>query len=154
MSQREIRINHPGDGDWVMGRIEGVFNEKTDHVVAMHRDGKTVGGVVFTGYLGSSLMMHSAGSKDNWVTRDFLWMIFHYAFAQLNCRKAMGLVKSTNHVALRVNKHLGWTVAAVIDDVYPDGSDLVIMEMTRDQCRYLNLRPRHYRSNLLPENVS
>lgn len=147
MSQREIHINHPGDGDWIMLRVGGVFNEKTDHTVAVHRDGRTVGGVVFTGYLGASIMLHMAGVEDNWATRDFLWMVFHYAFVQLGCRKVLGLVSSSNARALSIDARLGFIPVARVDDVYPDGSDLVILGMDKSQCKWLRLKPRHYRSN-------
>lgn len=147
MSYREIMINHPGDGDWIMLRVGGIFNDKTDHTVAVHRDGKMVGGVVFTGYLGSSITLHMAGVEDNWATRDFLWMVFHYAFVQLGVRKVLGLVSSDNARALSIDIRLGFTVAARISDVYPDGSDLVVLEMARAGCRWLALTPKHYRSN-------
>jgi L-amino acid N-acyltransferase YncA len=146
VSHKEILINHPGDGDWVMLRVGGVFNDKTDHVVGMHRDGRMVGGLVYTGYLGASIMMHAAGSEDNWVTKDFLWMIFYYAFVQLGVRKVMGLVASSNSRALSVDIRLGFSVAARIPDVYPDGADLIVLTMTRAQCRWLKITPRHYRS--------
>jgi hypothetical protein len=147
MSHREIMCNHPGDGEWVMSRVGGVFNEKTDHVVAMHRDGEIAGGLVYTGYLGKAITMHSAGSEDNWVTRDFLWMIFHYAFVQLGCRVVFGPVSSKNTRSLSVTTRLGFVPAARIADVYHDGSDLVLLTMYKEQCRWLTMEPKHYRSN-------
>lgn len=147
MSERQILINHADDGEWVMLRVGGVFNEKTDHTVALHRDGKIAGGVVFTGYLGASITVHMAGSEDNWATRDFLWMVFHYAFAQLGCRKVIGLVSSANTRALSVDTRLGFIPAARITDVYSDGSDLIVLTMEKAQCKWLALTPRYYRSN-------
>ena len=148
MSQREILINHHGDGDWIMLRVGGVFNEKTDHTVALHRDGKIAGGVVFTGYLGASITVHMAGSEDNWATRDFLWMVFHYAFVQLACRKVIGLTSSANTRALAVDVRLGFVPAARIPDAYPDGADLIVLTMDKSQCKWLALTPRKYRSNV------
>ena len=153
MSTREVKVNHPGDGDWVMLRVGGVFNCMTDHVVAMHRDGRCAGGVVFTGYLGSAITLHMAGSEDNWATRDFLWMVFHYAFVQLGCRKVIGLVAADNTRALSVDTRLGFHEAARIPDVFPDGADLIVLVMERQACKWLALVPRYYRSNTNPESV-
>jgi hypothetical protein len=144
---REIRIDHIPDGEWVMTRVGGIYNEKTDHVVAMHQNGRIAGGLVYTGYLGASIMMHSAGTEGNWVTKDFLWMIFHYAFVQLGCRKVLGLVQSSNARALSINMRLGFIPAARIPETYVDGSDLIILTMDKAQCKWLAMTPDKYRSN-------
>jgi hypothetical protein len=143
-----IHINEERDGDWVMTRVGGVFNDKTDHVIALHRDGRTCGGVVFTGYLGASIMLHMAGNETNWATPDFLWMVFDYGFNQLGCRKLVGLVPATNHRALSVDIRLGFTIEARLADMMTDGSDLLILSMTKSACKWLRYAPRHYRSNL------
>jgi len=146
MSTREVHINDPNDGEWVMLRVGGLYNAKTDHVIALRRDGRTVGGVVFTGYLQASICMHMAGSEDNWCTRDFLWMVFDYVFIQLGVRKAIGLVPSTNHRALAIDTRLGFEIEASIKDACLDGADLLVLSMTKERCKWLNLKPRYYRS--------
>lgn len=147
MSHREILVNHPGDGEWIMLRVGGVFSPRTDHTIALHRDGRIAGGVVATGYLGSSIMLHMAGSEDNWATRDFLWMVFEYVFNQLGCRKVLGLVSSNNARALAVDLRLGFVIEAKLVDIYPDGADLLILSMHRSECKWLKIVPKHYRSN-------
>ena len=153
MSHRVIRINHEGDGDWVMERVGGLFNDKTDHSIGLHRDGRIVGGMVYTGYLGASIMMHVAGSEDNWVTRDFLWMIFDYPFNQLGLRVVLGPVASTNTRALSIDTRLGFVPVARIPEVYPDGADLIILQMKKADCRWLAMKPRYYRRNNALEGV-
>lgn len=147
MSEKHLLVNYPGDGDWVMLRVGGVFNCATDHTVSVHRDGKMVGGVVFTGFLGSCITLHMAGSEDNWATMDFLWMVFDYCFVQLGCRKALGMVAADNIRALDVDLRLGFYPVAVLHDVLSDGGDLLILMMDRDQCKWLKVKPRRYRSN-------
>jgi L-amino acid N-acyltransferase YncA len=104
---------------------------------------------VFTGYLGSTITLHMAGVEDNWATRDFLWMVFHYAFVQLGCRKVLGLVAANNHRARSIDTRLGFREAARIYDVYPDGAALLILEMDKMACKWLKLVPKHYRSKEL-----
>jgi hypothetical protein len=150
---KQVLVNAPGDGDWIMLRVGGVFNCVTDHVVAVHRDGRCVGGVVFTGYLGSAITLNMAGSEDNWATRDFLWMVFHYAFVQLGCRKVMGLVSAANTRALSVDIRLGFRIVARLEDMFPDGSDMLVLVMERAECKWLKLTPRYYRSNINSETA-
>ena len=128
---KEIRLNHPGDGEWVMARVGGMFNEKTDHCVSLHRDGEIAGGLVYTSYFGNSIMMHVAGSEDNWPTRDFIWMIFDYPFNQLGVDMQLGPVASTNTRALSVDTRLGFVPVARIADVYAPGVDLIILQMKK-----------------------
>jgi hypothetical protein len=141
-----IRINHPGDGEWVMSRVGGVFNEKTDHVIAVAREDVPLGGVVFTGYLIGSITMHMAGTGNNWGTRDFLWMVYNYAFEQLGVRKVIGLVAADNHLAIAIDLKMGFTIETAISDMTADGGDLLVLSMRKQDCRWLKLRPKHYRS--------
>lgn len=143
-STAQVFVNCPGDGQWVMTRVGGVFNDKTDHVVSLHRGGKTCGGVVFTGYLQASIVMHMAGNETNWATREFLWAVFHYVFVQLGCRKAIGLVPSDNHRAISVDLRLGFRVETRITDATVNGADLLILTMTRDMCKWLRFKPEQF----------
>jgi L-amino acid N-acyltransferase YncA len=143
-----IHFNHERDGDWVMTRVGGVFNAKTDHVIALHRDGRICGGVVYTGYLGASIMVHMAGNETNWATPDFLWVIFDYAFNQLGVRKLIGLVPANNSRAISIDIRLGFRIEAKLTEMMVDGSDLLILSMRKSEAKWLRYTPRHYRSNL------
>lgn len=142
-----ILIDNPGDGEWIMGRIGGVFNERTDHCVALHRDGQIKGGVAYTGYVGASIICHVAGSEDNWPTRDWLWMIFDYPFNQLGCRKLVGLLAAKNTRAISVDLRLGFRLEGRLTGMLPDpDEDLLILTMRKEDCKYLKITPKHYRS--------
>lgn len=146
---KSVRFEHPSDGQWVMDRVGGVYQVAYDHVIAMVRDdGVTLGGVVFCNYLVGSLTMHMAGTGNNWGTPDFLWLVYEYAFHQLGCRKVIGLVAADNALAIRINTKMGFREEARLADMTADGGDLLIMSMRRDDCRWLRLVPKHYRSNI------
>jgi L-amino acid N-acyltransferase YncA len=141
----QILINNPGDGDWIMRRVGGVFNDRTDHTVAVHREGSIRGGVVYTGFMGASIMLHMAGTEGNWATRDFLWMVFDYAFNQLGCRKLMGAVAARNARAIHVDLRLGFRLEARLTGMLPDpDEDLFILTMDRAACRWLTIKPKIY----------
>lgn len=143
----DIRINHAGDGDWIMLRVGGVFNDRTDHSVAVHKDGKVQGGVVYTGFLGASIMVHMAGNETNWAGRDFLWMVFDYAFNQLGVRKLVGLVPASNLRAIKIDLRLGFFLETKLSEMMVDGSDLLIFTMYKWECKWLRLRPCYYGRN-------
>jgi len=149
---RGIRINHPGDGDFVMKLIGGRFSENSDHVIAVHRDEHVIGGVVYTGFTGGAIFVHMAGISGanlrSWAYPDFLWMVFDYAFHQLGVRRLMGLVDATNQTALEIDRRLGFEVAAVLPDMTADGGAVYILTMHRDQwaaSKFAKIKPRLYR---------
>jgi L-amino acid N-acyltransferase YncA len=148
MSVPQIMINHPGDGVAIMARVGGLYNETTDHCISLHRDGILQGGVVYTGFLHASIILHMAGNETNWATRDFLWMVFDYAFNQLGCRKLVGLVPAYNSRAIKVDIKLGFRLEGRLTETLADPEeDLLILTMTRDRCKWLKVVPKHYRSN-------
>lgn len=117
------------------------FNPKVDQCIArVDRDGELMGGVVYQNFTGHSIGIHVAGFRDDWINKDMLWVCFHYPFVQLGCVKMFGQVPASNRQALEFDLKLGFKEVARIADVYAD-CDLVVIAMSRDECRWLRLRP-------------
>lgn len=123
-------------GPWVCQRTGGTWTGDGS-AIGYEKDGKLIAGVLYDQYNGRSACMHVAsdGSRK-WMTRDYLWICFDYPFNQLKLNKLLGLVDSTNEKALAFDKHLGFVEEAIIKDAGKHG-DLVILSMTRQQCRFL-----------------
>ena len=75
----------------------------------------------------------------HWATREFLWMVFHYPFDQLQCKRVSGVVAADNLPARKFNEHLGFTLEATLADAHPQGN-LLIYRMMREDCRWLKFR--------------
>jgi hypothetical protein len=118
------------------------FNPATDHVVSRSRDGKLLGGVIFTGYTVASISIHVAGFAPRWINNNMLWISFNYPFEQLKVSKLIAQVPSRNRKALDFDLKLGFKQEAIVADLYPDGEDLLILSMRREDCRWLKLKPR------------
>ena len=112
----------------------------TAHLTAIGRisGSKVLGIVGYDGFNGASIQMHSAG-EGNWVNRNFLWAAFHYPFDVCKANVVLGLIPSGNTQAIKFNQHLGFKIAATIPNAHPDGA-LIIMSMTRQECRFLKER--------------
>ncbi len=155
--QRDIRIDYPGDGEWVMEQAGGAFNLGPDHCVANARGGRIMGGFAFTGFMGNAISVHMAGHGD-WCSRTLMWMAFDYGFNQLGCHKLLAPVPSDNHRALELDLRAGWHVETLIRDVvkHPDGSvaSLFILGMTRDQCKWLRVPGRNWMRELACTTMS
>lgn len=79
--------------------------------------------------------MHMAG-EPGWLTRGFLRAAFAYPFIDGACESVLALVAEDNRRALDINHRLGFREMARLPAAAPSG-DLVIMQMRRAACRWL-----------------
>ena len=100
-------------------------------------DGKLVCGIVYDGFTGTQIAMHSRCDDPRKVSREWLFAIFDYPFNQLKVKRVTGLVSSGNLKAQRVNEHLGWRRETTLADYFPDGDGIVYI-MRRENCRWLD----------------
>jgi hypothetical protein len=133
-------------GQTIANAIPRRFNPECDPVISsVTSEGNLLGGVIYDGYTGSCIFIHQAGFDKHWMTRDMLWAAFDYPFNQLGCTKLCGTIPSTNAPLLAINLKLGFVVEHALQDGYPDGP-MLLLSMTRDQCRWLKLKPRNIRA--------
>jgi hypothetical protein len=148
-----IVFNHPLVGEYVASRAHALFNPATDNTIGVvdaslsPEDPAFVrGGVLFTNYTRSAIWLHMAGAGSSWATPTFLWSVFDYPFNQLGCRRVYGIVEAANVHALTVDRRLGFEVMTSLPDVFASG-DGIVVSMTREQCKWLALKPRTLMEN-------
>lgn len=141
-----ICINVEEHGHAIANAAKCYYNPRCDQVISrVDREGELLGGVILQSYTGASIHMHMAGFQDNWCNRDLIWCAFDYSFNQLGCRKVFGQVPEYNAKALEIDLKLGFKIVAKVDDVFPEGACL-LLAMTREDCRWLKVKPRSLRS--------
>lgn len=133
---------------WVAARTQSHFGP----AVGIGLDdgaGRIIAGVVFDGYNGVSIQMHCAADPGaRWLTREFLWFVFHYPLEQLRVRTIVSPVAEGNAPARRFIKHIGFREGARIEDAHQSGAILLYV-MRRGDCRWLQLRSgKHDDKNL------
>lgn len=137
-----IEFNNQYHADQIATAAGTIFNPRGDTCISRTGEaGKLLGGVIYNGYTGASIGFHVAGFDPNWVNRDMLWVCFHYPFVQLGCSRVFGQVPKKNAAALEFDRKIGFNIVATIEGVFAD-DDLVVLSMTREQCRWLKLAPR------------
>lgn len=137
-----IEFNNIEHGAAIAAAIPRVYNNRADIVISRtDESGNLLGGVIFDGHTGPCIFAHQAGFSKYWLSRDMLWVLFHYVFEQLKCNKLCGTIPSNRAELLEFNKKLGFKVEAVIQGAYP-GADMLVMSMTREECRWLSIKPR------------
>jgi RimJ/RimL family protein N-acetyltransferase len=138
-----IQVGNTVHGEAIAAWASCLYNPRYDIVLSHSNPKKLLGGVIFTDYTGEggSIKAHVAGVHPNWLTRDFLWVLFDYPFNQLKANKIIGVVRSSNLKALEFDKRLCFTEEARIRDVFPDG-DAIVLGMYRDNCPWLKIKPK------------
>lgn len=101
--------------------------------------GRILGMVGFDGWAPNSCMMHIALDVPS-AGRHLICPAFHAVFDpdKFNLGVAVGVVKSTNKKALRLNEKLGFRVIFMGRDWFEPGVHQVWMEMRREECRWLS----------------
>ena len=134
------RTDYMRDGAWIMARAGGVYNPGTDRCFALcNEQGETLGGAVFTRFLGNSVAIHIAGNETGWCTRRFIGMVFHFAFEALGCGKLIAFVSSSNRRAISVVLRMGFRLEARLTEAYDKDQDLLVLTMAREGCKWLEL---------------
>lgn len=106
--------------------------------LGLERDGELVAGVLYEGYNGPNVWMHVAAVPGRrWMSRDYLWYCFHYPFNEMNVQRISGYVNANNEQARKFDEHLGFKVEATLSGAAPDGGDVLIYVMRREDCRFL-----------------
>lgn len=123
-------------GKWVYARTGGTFPENICTAIGLAKNDKLVAGVVYEGFNGASIKTHIAIDDKTYLTKDFILTIFSYPFEQLGVHKLIGVVDSSNTEALTLNKKLGFVQEGVLEGASLTG-DLILMTMTKPQCRWL-----------------
>lgn len=106
--------------------------------LGLERDGRLIAGLVYEGYNGVNIWGHLAAEPGSrWMTREYLRYCFAYPFDELGVKRISGSVAASNLPAQRLDEHLGFKREAVLQGAAPDGGDVILYVMRREDCRYL-----------------
>lgn len=106
--------------------------------LGLEKDGELVAGVLYEGFNGRNVWMHVAAEPGaRWMTREYLQYCFEYPFNEMKVDRVSGYVNASNTLARRFDEHLGFKPEAVLEGAAPDGGDVIIYAMRRNDCRFL-----------------
>lgn len=127
-------------GPWLAKLLNNEWVPGKGSIIGLWDDDKgPIAACLYESCNGASVVGSLAGIGKKWMTREYLWYCYYYPFEQLKVNKIIGIVESTNLEARRLDEHMGFILEATLKDAAPNG-DLLIYSMTKDQCRWLNLR--------------
>lgn len=126
------------DWDWINDRVAIQRCEDTGGIMAVDEiTGKTLAAVVFDNKTQNSIQVHMVIDKPMVFRHGFMNCVCDVLFNVLGVTRLYGLVPANNEKAVKLNKHLGFTVKATLEEAYEIGVDYLIMEWKRENCKFL-----------------
>lgn len=94
--------------------------------------------VAYDNWTDNAVFMHCWSSRtEPWFDRKFLGEIFRYPFEICQKGLVIGCTQGDNTPVLEFCRRIGFRTTYRIPDGWKLGTDLVIQEMRRDECRWL-----------------
>lgn len=93
--------------------------------------------VAYNGFTGRTCFMHSAIDDPAVINRTFVKAIFDYPFNHCKLTHVLALVESSNTRAMKIDLRLGFKEVNRFEGAGLDGSDLVLLSMARNECKWI-----------------
>lgn len=127
---------------FVTKQLPGLARADGMTCIGLLRDGEIVAVMVWEGFNGVNIWGHLVAEPGSrWMTRNFLRSCFVYAFDICKVKRISGYVNESNYAAVRLDEHLGFTVETKLKGAAPDGGDVLIYVMRREDCRFIKEAP-------------
>jgi RimJ/RimL family protein N-acetyltransferase len=129
-----VRAAAPEEYGWLTARTG--YQPGGDFRAIVAEAGRVRGLVGFDRWTPASVHMHVA--LDSMAAgRPLLHSAFAYVFGQCERRLARGEVRASNLRVIALALHLGFRQAHTVKDGWEAGDDLVLLEMRREECRWI-----------------
>lgn len=125
-------------GPWVAEKTNGTWAPGRGTGIGKIKDGKLIAGALYEDWNGSSVICHIAG-EGLWADRKYLAVIFDYPFNQIQAKKIIAPVCSTNQKSIDMLEHMGFNQEAKLHGATSKG-DLLFFVMDKEDCKYLRGR--------------
>lgn len=123
---------------FVQSLIPGLAANDGMRAIGLRRNGELVAGAVYEGFNGRNMWVHLAGLPGRcWLNRRFLQAGFHYPFVLCGVDRLSGYVNASNTDSRRFDEHVGFHEEARLKGAAPDGGDVILYVMWRQDCRFL-----------------
>ena len=108
-------------------------------VIAIEKDsGELLAAGVADTFSYTGCQVHMLIKNPLILRHKWLEAVFGYIFETCNRHVIVGLVPGDNKKAIKLNKHVGYKEVYRIKGGFNVGVDYVIMEMRREDCRWIN----------------
>jgi len=124
---------------WIAEKIPGYRINQNARCIGVIKGERLVAAVTYENYNGVHVeSCIAAEPRALWATDDVLRAIFTYPFVTLGCKAISVSVPASNLASLNLATKLGFEPEAFVRYAAPDGSDLIILKMFRNNCEWID----------------
>jgi hypothetical protein len=105
--------------------------------IGLVRDDCLVAVAGYNAFCGRTCNMHAAVDDASKITREFVRAAFSYVFEELDLVAVLAWMDSTKEKPLLIDLKAGFREVYRIPGSTLQGSDLVLIQMNREDCRWL-----------------
>lgn len=113
------------------------LSSSTGGLVALDDEDKPQGIVLLDNWTKTAVMGHIA-IQHPMAMRKLPFEAMDYVFNRCGKRMFIGVIPSDNVKSMKFHKHLGFSEIFRIPDGYAEGVDYVMVQMLREDCKYIN----------------
>ena len=130
------------DWGWVQLHLPGLKRvEDTTGIMAVDTEtNQTVAGVIMDTWTHNSVCVHQILTNPMVLRHGFFEEVADYVYNHAGRDVMVGMVPADNERALRLDKAIGFVERGRLPDVYAKGVDVVMLTMTKEQCRFWSAR--------------
>jgi hypothetical protein len=126
------------DWAWINEYLPILWVEDTIGLIAVDIESfKPLAACVMDNWTETSVQCHLLILDKRAIRGKFLDTCFDFVFNDMQRDIMYGLVPGDNSKALRLNEHMGFTEKCRFEGAFKPGVDYVIMELKKENCKYL-----------------
>ena len=123
---------------WVAERIPGYRIAPDVRALGVVRDGALIAATTYENFNGVHIEASIAAEPGSgWASRKVMRHLFGYPFVQLGVQAISLTVAANNLPSLNLVTKMGFKPEALIRLAAPDGGDIVVFKMWRDECKWI-----------------
>jgi RimJ/RimL family protein N-acetyltransferase len=116
--------------EWMTKQTQIPWSSDLRTIAVIRDDGEIAAAVAFGSWTAESCFIHVAFDTPHSLTKGLLKATFQYPFESIGVKAIYGLTPKDLNKAIRFNKKIGFKQIA-------ETVDCVLLEMRREDCRYL-----------------
>lgn len=122
----------------VCGLISFAYNSLSNGVLIEDENGGIGAMAIYDRWTHTAVEMHAYSTGPKYVFNPaFCRAMFEYPFVQLNRKLAFAVTPCDNIASIALARFLGFKETYRIHDGWNTGTDMVIQELRRENCRFL-----------------
>lgn len=133
-----IRAATQSEIEFVCGKISFSYSHDSNGVIIEDEMGGVGAMAMYDRWTYSAVEMHAYSSSPKYVFNpEFCYAMFEYPFVEQNKMLAFAVTPCDNTASIALARFLGFREVYRIRDGWKPGTDMVIQELRRENCRFL-----------------